>query len=125
MRVPGWKKFGSGMEEIRIRDKHTGSATPSIIILQLYLCSDFSERREHNSEGHEGGDWHSGGETGAALRHYQQHRLQTAGKSVSIMGIAEQNKEGKSDREMKGTLQEMLGDVHLKVHTTAHMHIMN
>jgi hypothetical protein len=23
----GWKKFGSGMEEIRIRDKHPGSAT--------------------------------------------------------------------------------------------------
>jgi hypothetical protein len=24
---PGWKKFGSGMEKIRIRDKHPGSAT--------------------------------------------------------------------------------------------------
>ncbi len=24
---PGWKKFGSGMENIRIRDKHSGSAT--------------------------------------------------------------------------------------------------
>ncbi len=24
---PGWKKFGSGMEKIRIRDKHLGSAT--------------------------------------------------------------------------------------------------
>jgi hypothetical protein len=23
----GWKKFGSGMEKIRIRDKHPGSAT--------------------------------------------------------------------------------------------------
>jgi hypothetical protein len=24
---PGWKKFGSGMEKNRIRDKHPGSAT--------------------------------------------------------------------------------------------------
>jgi hypothetical protein len=24
---PGWKKFVSGMEKIRIRDKHPGSAT--------------------------------------------------------------------------------------------------
>jgi hypothetical protein len=24
---PGWKKFGSGMEKIRIRDKHLGYAT--------------------------------------------------------------------------------------------------
>ncbi len=24
---PGWKKFGSGMENIRIRDKHPGPAT--------------------------------------------------------------------------------------------------
>jgi hypothetical protein len=24
---PRWKKFGSGMEKIRIRDKHPGSAT--------------------------------------------------------------------------------------------------
>jgi hypothetical protein len=27
IRDPGWKKFGSGMEKIRIRYKHPGSAT--------------------------------------------------------------------------------------------------
>jgi hypothetical protein len=26
---PGWKKFGTGMEKIRIRDKHPGSAEGS------------------------------------------------------------------------------------------------
>jgi hypothetical protein len=30
---PGWKKFGSGMEKFRIRDKHTGSATRFITLL--------------------------------------------------------------------------------------------
>ena len=37
---PGWKKFGSGMEKIRIRDekksrirdKHPGSATPHVTV---------------------------------------------------------------------------------------------
>ncbi len=89
------------------------SASLSIITLQLSnLCSDFSEWREHNSEGHEGGDWHSRGETGAALRHHQQHRLQTAGESASIIGIAEQNRAGKDEKEVKGTLEEMLVDAH-------------
>jgi hypothetical protein len=27
IRDTGWKKYGSGMEKIRIRDKHPGSAT--------------------------------------------------------------------------------------------------
>jgi hypothetical protein len=27
IRDPGWKKYGSGMEKIRIRDKHSESAT--------------------------------------------------------------------------------------------------
>jgi hypothetical protein len=27
IRDPGWRQFGSGMEKIRIRDKHPGSAT--------------------------------------------------------------------------------------------------
>jgi hypothetical protein len=31
---PGWKKFGSGMEKIRIRDKHPGSA---ILLLSLTM----------------------------------------------------------------------------------------
>jgi hypothetical protein len=32
IRDPGWKKFGSGMEKIWIRDKYPGSAT--------LICSD-------------------------------------------------------------------------------------
>jgi hypothetical protein len=29
---PGWKKFGSGMEKIRIRDKHPGSNPADLVI---------------------------------------------------------------------------------------------
>jgi hypothetical protein len=32
IRDPGWEKFGSGMEKIRIRDKHPGSA---IILMSI------------------------------------------------------------------------------------------
>jgi hypothetical protein len=39
---PGWKKFGSGMEKIRFRDKHPGSATLLYSILctcyRCYIC---------------------------------------------------------------------------------------
>jgi hypothetical protein len=31
IRDPGWKKFESGKEKIRIRDKHLGSATLPVI----------------------------------------------------------------------------------------------
>ncbi len=33
IRDPGWKKFGSGMEKIRIRDQHTGSTTLCSIVV--------------------------------------------------------------------------------------------
>jgi hypothetical protein len=32
IRDPGWKKFGSGMEKVLIRDKHSGSATLLIML---------------------------------------------------------------------------------------------
>jgi hypothetical protein len=35
IRDPGCKKLGSGMEKIRIRDKHPGSATLVIEMLKL------------------------------------------------------------------------------------------
>ncbi len=35
IRDPGWKKFGSGMENIRIRDKHPGSAPLSLQIERI------------------------------------------------------------------------------------------
>jgi hypothetical protein len=33
---PGWEKFGSGMENIRIRDKHPGSATTLDATISYY-----------------------------------------------------------------------------------------
>jgi hypothetical protein len=43
----GWKQFGSGMEKIRIRDKHPGSAT---LIFFLFTPSmedvEFHQRRD-------------------------------------------------------------------------------
>jgi hypothetical protein len=40
VRDPGWKKFESGMEKTRIRDKHPGSAT----LVKRYIISP-SDRR--------------------------------------------------------------------------------
>jgi hypothetical protein len=41
---PGWKKFGYGMEQIRIRDKHPGFATLVIhISVFKYLVSNSPE----------------------------------------------------------------------------------
>ncbi len=37
---PGWKKFGSGMEKIRIRDKHPGSATLLTLFNLVDDCVD-------------------------------------------------------------------------------------
>jgi hypothetical protein len=42
---PGWKKFGSGMEKIRIRDKHPGSAT-LVQRKNNFLLSSHSERSD-------------------------------------------------------------------------------
>jgi hypothetical protein len=37
IRDPGWKKFGSGIEKIRIRDKHLGSATLGTGIPYMFI----------------------------------------------------------------------------------------
>jgi hypothetical protein len=34
IRIPEWKKFGSGIEKIRIREKHPGFAT--LLLRQIY-----------------------------------------------------------------------------------------
>ncbi len=52
IRDPGWKKFGSGMEKIRIRDKHPGYATLYrpvllVVVLQLGILPVIDERPFH------------------------------------------------------------------------------
>jgi hypothetical protein len=37
IRDPGWKKFGSGMGKIRIRDKYPGSAILHFLIIKYKL----------------------------------------------------------------------------------------
>jgi hypothetical protein len=47
IRDPGWKKFGSGMENSRIRDKHPGSATLIHSVLSAVIplkIKDYSTR---------------------------------------------------------------------------------
>jgi hypothetical protein len=44
IRDPGWKKFGSGMKKIRIRDKHPGSAT--LVFIHIFLQTTSVEHPE-------------------------------------------------------------------------------
>jgi hypothetical protein len=45
---PGWKKFGLGMENIRIRDEHPGSAT--LIMGQYYYTGSGVSGKARNEE---------------------------------------------------------------------------